>query len=497
VSIFFRFPMAVRPKDLTVAGPYTLTKFLGEGSFGVVKLGVHNKTGDLVAVKIIPQAELTKNEKLLRRVEMEVNILRLIDHPCVTKYVACFQTPGYLFIVLEYMEGGDLYELLRSKGSKGLPMATVFKYFYCILSALEYCHSCCISHRDLKLENILLDGKGEVAKLSDFGMANLTPDNMMETSCGSPHYAAPEVIRGQKYNGTKSDVWGLAVLLFVLCAGRLPFDSHSIPRVLDKVCEGQYTMPDHFDGFLRHLLSHMFVVPVDKRYGIKDIKRHPWYLAYCKKLNLDPRGFHAKDPTLRPEGGDAADDLEAAQVAQLTTHPALHCDIRDLHPLERRSKFEDLQALGRQLIQLHGARAPAAAVLHPEDMQLPIPEPFDVEIVQFIALCQGLADGPALQATLRDRKPTPEKAFYRLLQQQKQQCGSLVHLSAMPALRTTDPARPATASAKGGAAVEDDKGDAEARKEKDKKGFGLMSVFKPKDKDEKASDPSTPKKSPP
>ena len=370
--------MAVRPKDLTIAGPYQLSKFLGEGSFGVVKLGTHIKTGEQVAVKIIAQSDLTKNEKLLRRVEMEVNILRLIDHPCVTKYIACFQTVDHLFIILEYMEGGDLYELLRSKGSKGLPMEATFRFFYCILSGLEYCHSCCISHRDLKLENILLDADKEYVKLSDFGMANLAQDNMMETSCGSPHYAAPEVIRGQKYNGTKSDVWGLAVLLFVMCAGRLPFDSQSIPRVLDKVCEGQYTMPSHFGGSLRHLLSRMFVVPTEKRYSIKDVKRHPWFLGYCNKLGLDPNGYHHPDAmhgprrSLTAEGfgpvpGDFTEDLN-----RLHQHPSLTCSIEGLEPMEKRSKFQDLQVLGNQLVKIYlskRANTPSLAI-QPEDMQV-------------------------------------------------------------------------------------------------------------------------------
>jgi len=453
------------------AGPYVLTKVLGQGSYGKVNLGVHGKTGAEVAVKIMHKTDLTKSQKLLRRVEREVTILRLMNHPAVTQMIDVIQTTTHLFIILEYMPGGDLYHYLRKHGIGGLPSDTAFRFFYQILSGLEYCHSCGICHRDIKPENILMDETQTHLKLTDFGMANLMKDDqLLETSCGSPHYASPEVIEGLKYDGTKSDVWSLGVLLFGLYAGRLPFDDHNIPRLLEKVCRGQYVMPNHFDGQLRDLIGHLLQSSTETRYSIADIKRHPWYVDRCRALSLDPHGLHSHQPTgaksrssvragarksvatalEESERSFSCTDMDSAKGSrqnlpdlEVLTHPLMTTAPEDVPADHLRERVGQLQALVRALVEENAlfrqyltseeggivtAAAAADEPISPHEMQIPVPEPHDESVMDFITVYQGWTDMESLTANLKDEKPNLEKAFYKLLLRQKLAHGGLGHL---------------------------------------------------------------------
>ena len=428
--------------------PYVLTKTLGQGTYGKVKLGTHFVTGAQVAVKIMPKKDLTKNQKLLRRVEREVTFMRLMNHPAVTHLIDVVQTSTHLYIILEYMPGGDLFHYLRKHGVGGLPEDTAFRFFHQILSGLEYCHSCGICHRDIKPENILLDETQYNLKLTDFGMANLMQDNqLMETCCGSPHYAAPEVIDGMKYDGSKSDIWSLGVLLYGLYAGRLPFDDQAIPRVLEKVLKGQYSVPNHFEGQLRDIIGHMLIANAEKRYSITDIKRHPWYQGRCQALKLEPNPVPSSNPCrLSMEAKQASSNnitsvpAPAESAANKTpwdpaNHALLTLDPRSVSPGDLIQKFEELQKLHLELMEenkmLHqrmveDGRDPNH-LISPQEMQLPVPEPFDRQVIEFI-MNQGWDDKDSLVQNLKDEKPRIEKAFYKLLQQQRLVHGTLDHL---------------------------------------------------------------------
>eukprot|EP00667_Euglena_gracilis_P005006 EG_transcript_5037 len=460
---------ATKDPEHSFAGPYVLTKTLGQGSYGKVSLGVHGKTGVEVAVKIMHKTDLTKSQKLLRRVEREVTILRLMNHPAVTQMIDVIQTTTHLFIILEYMPGGDLYHYLRKHGIGGLPSDTAFRFFYQILSGLEYCHSCGICHRDIKPENILMDETQQHLKLTDFGMANLMKDDqLLETSCGSPHYASPEVIEGLKYDGTKSDVWSLGVLLFGLYAGRLPFDDHNIPRLLEKVCRGQYTMPNHFDGQLRDLIAHLLQSSTESRYSIADIKRHPWYTDRCRALNLDPHGLHTHQssgsrhinrPSSRPSSRKAVSPSEGEPENASSSgdegstkgkphivvdtgaldHPLLTTAPQDIPADQLRDRVAQLQTLCRALVEENNLFRQYLAAeengtgladepISPQEMQVPVPEPFDATVMDFITVYQGWTDIESLTANLKDEKPNIEKAFYKLLLRQKLANGGLGHL---------------------------------------------------------------------
>ncbi|XP_025999820.1 serine/threonine-protein kinase BRSK2-like isoform X9 [Astatotilapia calliptera] len=256
-------------------GPYRLEKTLGKGQTGLVKLGVHCVTNQKVAIKIVNREKLS--ESVLMKVEREIAILKLIEHPHVLKLHDVYENKKYLYLVLEHVSGGELFDYLVKKGR--LTPKEARKFFRQIISALDFCHSHSICHRDLKPENLLLDEKNNI-RIADFGMASLqVGDSLLETSCGSPHYACPEVIRGEKYDGRKADAWSCGVILFALLVGALPFDDDNLRNLLEKVKLGVFHMPHFIPPDCQNLLRGMIEVDPIKRLTLEQIQKHTWYIA--------------------------------------------------------------------------------------------------------------------------------------------------------------------------------------------------------------------------
>ncbi|XP_026133075.1 serine/threonine-protein kinase BRSK2-like isoform X2 [Carassius auratus] len=256
-------------------GPYRLEKTLGKGQTGLVKLGIHCSTGQKVAIKIVNREKLS--ESVLMKVEREIAILKLIEHPHVLKLHDVYENNKYLYLVLEHVSGGELFDYLVKKGR--LTPKEARKFFRQIISALDFCHSHSICHRDLKPENLLLDERNNI-RIADFGMASLqVGDSLLETSCGSPHYACPEVIRGEKYDGRRADVWSCGVILFALLVGALPFDHDNLRQLLEKVKSGVFHMPHFIPPDCQALLRAMIEVNPEKRVTLEAIQKHAWYQA--------------------------------------------------------------------------------------------------------------------------------------------------------------------------------------------------------------------------
>ncbi|XP_046898245.1 LOW QUALITY PROTEIN: serine/threonine-protein kinase BRSK2-like [Hypomesus transpacificus] len=210
-------------------------------------------------------------------VEREIAILKLIEHPHVLKLHDVYENKKYLYLVLEHVSGGELFDYLVKKGR--LTPKEARKFFRQIISALDFCHSHSICHRDLKPENLLLDEKSNI-RIADFGMASLqVGDSLLETSCGSPHYACPEVIRGEKYDGRKADAWSCGVILFALLVGALPFDDDNLRNLLEKVKLGVFHMPHFIPPDCQNLLKGMIQVDATKRFTLDQIQKHSWYMA--------------------------------------------------------------------------------------------------------------------------------------------------------------------------------------------------------------------------
>ncbi|CCJ30325.1 unnamed protein product, partial [Pneumocystis jirovecii] len=254
-------------------GHYVILKTLGEGSFGKVKLAVHSITGHKVALKIISRKSLL-NLDMSSRVDREISYLKLLRHPHIIKLYEVIATPTDIIIVIEYA-GGELFDYIVSRGKMSEDEAR--RFFQQIIAAVEYCHRHKIVHRDLKPENLLLDDFLNV-KIADFGLSNLMTDgNFLKTSCGSPNYAAPEVISGKLYAGPEVDVWSCGVILYVMLVGRLPFDDEFIPTLFKKINGGIYTIPSFLSTDAKELLSQMLIVDPIQRITLQEIRKNKWF----------------------------------------------------------------------------------------------------------------------------------------------------------------------------------------------------------------------------
>jgi 5'-AMP-activated protein kinase, catalytic alpha subunit len=239
-----------------------------------VKLATHVVTGHKVAVKILNKAKI-KQLGMEEKVQREINILHLCTHPHIIRLYEVLDTPTDIFLVNEYVSGGELFDYIVSKGRLSADEARNF--FHQIISGVEYCHFQKIVHRDLKPENLLLDANLNI-KIADFGLSNLMRDgDFLRTSCGSPNYAAPEVISGHLYAGPEVDVWSCGVILYALLCGSLPFDDESIPNLFKKIKSGMYSLPTHLSQLAKNLIPRMLEVDPMKRITIPEIRLHPWF----------------------------------------------------------------------------------------------------------------------------------------------------------------------------------------------------------------------------
>uniref|UniRef100_A0A2I2ZHP3 BR serine/threonine kinase 2 n=1 Tax=Gorilla gorilla gorilla TaxID=9595 RepID=A0A2I2ZHP3_GORGO len=207
-------------------------------------------------------------------VEREIAILKLIEHPHVLKLHDVYENKKYLYLVLEHVSGGELFDYLVKKGR--LTPKEARKFFRQIISALDFCHSHSICHRDLKPENLLLDEKNNI-RIADFGMASLqVGDSLLETSCGYPGHCCPQ---GEKYDGRKADVWSCGVILFALLVGALPFDDDNLRQLLEKVKRGVFHMPHFIPPDCQSLLRGMIEVDAARRLTLEHIQKHIWYIG--------------------------------------------------------------------------------------------------------------------------------------------------------------------------------------------------------------------------
>ncbi|KAJ2555243.1 Protein kinase [Coemansia sp. RSA 1933] len=265
-------------------GNYTVLQTVGVGSFGKVKLAVHSQTGHKVALKIIGRSKLAHSD-MIGRVNREIQYLKMLRHPHIIKLYEVITTSTDIIMVIEYA-GGELFNYIVERGRMNEKDAR--RFFQQIVSAVEYCHRRNIVHRDLKPENVLLDPYDNV-KVADFGLSNIMKDGeFLQTSCGSPNYAAPEVINGKLYAGPEVDAWSCGVILYVMMCGRLPFDDDHIPALFKKITAGVFTMPGYLSQGARAVLSGLLQVDPLKRMTLAQVRQHSWFTTdlpeYLKPL---------------------------------------------------------------------------------------------------------------------------------------------------------------------------------------------------------------------
>ena len=268
---------------------YKFLKTLGEGSFGKVKLAVNIHTGEKVAVKILERKRLKKVEDM-KRAQREIKVLTLVRHPHIAQMYEVVNTEKHIYLVLEHAPGGELFDYIVAHKRVREKEARVF--FRQIVSAVAYCHANFFIHRDLKPENLLLD-KDLKIKIIDFGFSNtFREDELMKTFCGSPAYAAPEMVMGEHYQGPAVDIWSLGVILFALVCGFLPFDDPNVNKLYSKIVKGKYKCPFFLSDSVKDLIGRMLVTSPDNRANMEEIMNHPWVLEGFSgppETHLSPR----------------------------------------------------------------------------------------------------------------------------------------------------------------------------------------------------------------
>ncbi|KAK0463068.1 CAMK/CAMKL/Kin4 protein kinase [Desarmillaria tabescens] len=297
-------------------GPYLLLQTLGEGEFGKVKLGLHSQWGEEVAVKLIRRGNVDTTVRM-SKVEREIEVLRTLKHPNIVRLYDVIETDKYIGIIIEYASGGELFDHILAH--RYLRERDAAKLFSQLISGVWYIHQKKIVHRDLKLENLLLDRHRNVI-ITDFGFANRfehRSDDLMQTSCGSPCYAAPELVISEGlYVGSAVDIWSCGVILYAMLAGYLPFDDDpanpdgdNINLLYKYIVNTPLSFPDYVSQEARGLLSLMLVPDPAYRASLDQVMAHPWLAVY----NSTPT-----DPTLPvPRAfGRTVEELERAAMEQ-------------------------------------------------------------------------------------------------------------------------------------------------------------------------------------
>ncbi|KAL7867422.1 hypothetical protein AOLI_G00152360 [Acnodon oligacanthus] len=265
-------------------GNYRLLKTIGKGNFAKVKLARHVLTGREVAVKIIDKTQL--NPTSLQKLFREVRIMKILNHPNIVKLFEVIETEKTLYLIMEYASGGEVFDYLVAHGRMKEKEARA--KFRQIVSAVQYCHQKRIVHRDLKAENLLLDADMNI-KIADFGFSNeFTIGSKLDTFCGSPPYAAPELFQGKKYDGPEVDVWSLGVILYTLVSGSLPFDGQNLKELRERVLRGKYRIPFYMSTDCENLLKKLLVLNPGKRGSLEQIMKDHWMNVGHEEEELKP-----------------------------------------------------------------------------------------------------------------------------------------------------------------------------------------------------------------
>jgi len=259
---------------------YEFKNELGRGAFSIVYLGVNKTTGGKFAVKVINKKDLGKDYE--KNLKMEVDILKKVNHPNIIALKELFDTPDKLYLVMELVTGGELFDKIVEKGSYTESEASTLVRK--IVSAVDYLHGIDIVHRDLKPENLLLkraDDDLEVA-LADFGLSKIVGAQMMQTACGTPSYVAPEVLNASGY-GKEVDMWSIGVITYILLCGFPPFYGDTVPEIFEQIMEANFDYPEEYWGSVtkdaKDFINKLLVVETSDRMSAVQALKHPWLLG--------------------------------------------------------------------------------------------------------------------------------------------------------------------------------------------------------------------------
>ncbi|KAH9756064.1 CBL-interacting serine/threonine-protein kinase 8 [Citrus sinensis] len=274
-------------------GKYEVGRTIGEGTFAKVKFAQNTETGESVAMKVLDRSAIIKH-KMADQIKREISIMKLVRHPCVVRLHEVLASRTKIYIILEFITGGELFDKIVHHGR--LSESEARRYIQQLIDGVDYCHSKGVYHRDLKPENLLLDSQGHL-KISDFGLSALPEQgvSLLRTTCGTPNYVAPEVLSHKGYNGAAADVWSCGVILYVLIAGYLPFDELDLTTLYSKVEKADFSCPTWFPVGAKSLIHRILDPNPETRITIEEIRNDEWFrkgyvpvkLIEYEDVNLD------------------------------------------------------------------------------------------------------------------------------------------------------------------------------------------------------------------
>lgn len=261
-----------RPQEIK---NYEIKVQLGSGAYAAVKSSVHKTTGQIVAIKIYEKYKLASSQRK-NCVNREVRVLRNLSHPNIVKFYEAIETPREVYIVMELVKGESLLHYIKNKSEKRLPEYEAVRIFKQVLSAIEYCHKMSIVHRDIKMENILLDDRLDV-KLIDFGFSTWAmPSQKLRIFCGTPSYMAPEIVNKKDYCGPPADMWSLGILLYAMLCGHFPFRASTEFELYRYISKGLFNIPAHVSEAAKKLICKLLVVEPRRRMTAERASSDPY-----------------------------------------------------------------------------------------------------------------------------------------------------------------------------------------------------------------------------
>ncbi|CAN1216875.1 CBL-interacting serine/threonine-protein kinase 24 [Linum perenne] len=290
-------------------GKYEVGRTIGEGTFAKVKFARNMETGENVAMKVLVKSTILKH-RMVDQIKREISIMKIVRHPNIVRLHEVLAGRTKIYIILEFVTGGELYDKIVHQGR--LKEHEARRYFQQLIDAVDHCHCKGVYHRDLKPENLLLDTAGNL-KVSDFGLSALPRDGvgLLYTTCGTPNYVAPEVLSHQGYDGAAADIWSCGVILYVLMAGYLPFDETDLPTLYKKISAAEFTCPFWFSPEAKALIDKILIPDPKNRTGINEIRKDPWF-----RRNYVPV-YHSEEEQVNLDDVSAVfDDIEDQYVAE-------------------------------------------------------------------------------------------------------------------------------------------------------------------------------------
>jgi 5'-AMP-activated protein kinase, catalytic alpha subunit len=307
------FEQAMMSRGKILMGRYELGRVLGKGTFGKVHYARNLDSDQGVAVKVLEKDRALK-AGLSEQIKREITTMSLVAHQNVVELHEVMATRNKIYLVMEYVKGGDLFDKIERRGR--LTEEAAHRYFQQLISAVDCCHCRGVFHRDLKLENLLLDEDQNNVKVSDFGLSALSDSRrrdggLLHTTCGTPAYVAPEVIAMAGYDGAKSDIWSCGVVLFALAAGHLPFQGPNFMEMYRKIQHGDFRCPGWFPRKLKKLLYRILDPNPSTRISIRKIRESTWFRrGPCRCEERAPSSRNAVTDAARQKKQNAREDVK-------------------------------------------------------------------------------------------------------------------------------------------------------------------------------------------